>query len=213
MSAHDKKTKKPPPGSVATEPPAPDIVPEHEEPLEALEEPAPAAAPEAKPKPEPEPDAVEDPLKDRMLRLQADFENFRRRTQRERTEVYQRANEDLISELLSVLDHFELGFENAAKHEANPDVVAGFRMVFDQALAALGKFGLQPLDVVGQPFDPHQHEAVTQIPSEEYPEDIVVAQTRRGYLLSDRLLRAAQVVVSAGPGPADDHTAGEEDEA
>jgi molecular chaperone GrpE len=212
MSAQKKK-KKTEPGTTTTETLPPETPAETEEPLQVMEAPpAASATPEA-------PVPGEDPLKDQLLRLQADFENFRRRTQRERSELYQRANEDLIGELLSVLDHFELGFDNAAKHEANPDVVAGFRMVFDQALTTLGKFGLQPLDVVGEPFDPHQHEAVTQLPSQEYPEDTVVAQTRRGYLLSDRLLRAAQVVVSSGPGPREQDTAAvdndtaEEDEA
>ena len=151
-----KKTKKPAPAG-------PDSTTsetlEEAEPLQVLDD---ATSEESPPEPGPE----EDPLKDQLLRLQADFENFRRRTQRERSELYQRANEDLIGELLSVLDHFELGFDNAAEHEANPDVVAGFRMVFDQALTTLGKFGLKPIDAVGQAFDPHLHEAVTQMPSE-----------------------------------------------
>ena len=146
-----KKTKSPPP----VEPEVMDPSPPTEE-----EETGQADAPsgeEAEPRLEGVPE--EDPLKDQLLRLQADFDNFRRRTQRERNELYQRANEDLISELLPVLDHFELGFENAASHEANPDVVAGFKMVFDQALSTLAKFGLQPVDAVGESFDPHLHEA------------------------------------------------------
>ena len=174
-------------------------------PAETAREPAPAPAGEAapaEPPPQPGPPSAEQALRDQLLRLQADFENWRRRTQRERLDLYQRANEDLILELLPVLDHFEIGFENAAQHEANPDVVAGFRMVFDQALAALAKFKLQPFDAVGEVFDPHRHEAMTQLPSPQHPEGVVMAQTRRGYLLGDRLLRAAQVVVSAGPGPA-----------
>ena len=157
-----------------------------------------------------EPSPAEKELSDRLLRLQADFENFRRRTQRERSELYQRANENLIEELLSVLDHFELGFENAEKHEANPDVVIGFRLVFEQIQGALAKFNLHSVDAVGEHFDPHLHEAITHVSSEEYPADLIVAQTRRGYRLSDKLLRPAQVVVSKGPGP-EEKTADEED--
>ena len=153
---------------------------------------------------------AEKKLSDRLLRLQADFENFRRRTQRERSELYQRANENLIEELLPVLDHFELGFENAEKHEANPDVVIGFRLVFEQIQGALTKFNLRPVDAIGEHFDPHLHEAITHVSSEEYPADFIVAQTRRGYRLADKLLRPAQVVVSKGPDP-EEKIADEED--
>ena len=137
-------------------------------------------------------------LGDRLLRLQADFENFRKRTQRERSDLSRRATEHLMEELLPILDHFELGFENAERNEANPAVVEGFRLVYDQVINTLGKFGLTAIAVEGQHFDPHLHEAITHLPSEEHPPDTVVTQTRRGYLLGDRLLRAAQVVVSSG---------------
>ena len=77
-----------------------------------------------------------------------------------------------------------------------------------QMLSSLKKFGLEPIDAEGQPFDPHLHEAMTHLPSDEHPEDTVITQTRRGYKLGDMLLRAAQVVVSGGPGPeADDSSA------
>jgi len=142
-----------------------------------------------------------DDLADRLLRLQADFENFKKRTRRERSELVRRAAEELMTELLPILDHFELGFENASNHEANPAVVEGFRIVYDQMLSGLRKHGLEPIDSVGQPFDPHLHEAITYLPSDEYVADSVIQQTRRGYLLGDRLLRAAQVVVSSGPAP------------
>ena len=140
-----------------------------------------------------------DALADRLLRLQADFENFKRRTHRERAELARRAAEDLMTELLPILDHFELGFENAASHEANPAVVEGFRIVYEQMIAGLRKHGLEPVDAVGKFFDPHLHEAITHMPSGDHPADIVIQQTRCGYLLGERLLRAAQVVASSGP--------------
>lgn len=161
-------------------------------------EPAPSADTPAPP-PADEPDVGA--LQQRLLRLQADFENFRRRTQRERSETYRRANEDLLHALLPVLDHFELGFENADPDDNNESVIDGFRMIFQQTLAALGKFGVEPMEAEGHPFDPHLHEAVTHVPSDDVPADSVVAQTRRGYMLGDRLLRPAQVVVSSGPVP------------
>jgi molecular chaperone GrpE len=138
-------------------------------------------------------------LEDRLLRLQADFENFKKRTHRERGELVRRAAENLMTELLPILDHFELGFENASNHEANPAVVEGFRIVYDQMVSGLKKHGLEPIDAMGQAFDPHLHEAITHLPSEDRPADSVIQQTRRGYMLGDRLLRAAQVVVSSGP--------------
>jgi molecular chaperone GrpE len=138
-------------------------------------------------------------LEERLLRLQADFDNFRKRTQRERLEFGRRANEELMTELLPVLDHFELGLRNARQQGINDSVVEGFQLVYDQLLSALGKFHLAPIEADGRPFDPHVHEAVTHLPSEEHPPDTVMAETRRGYRLGERLLRATQVVVSSGP--------------
>ncbi len=138
-------------------------------------------------------------LQDRLLRLQADFENFRKRTQRERSELYVRANEDLVEQLLPVLDTFELGMANAEKSGADSSILEGFALVHQQTLATLERFGLEPLNAEGEPFDPHHHEAITHMPSADVAADSVIAQTRRGYRLGDRLLRAAQVVVSSGP--------------
>lgn len=137
-------------------------------------------------------------LKDRLMRLQADFDNFRKRTHREKNDLYRQANQDLIAELLPVLDHFELAF-GTVPAGAQPDpVVQGVRLVHGQLLTVLQKFGLTPLDAAGQAFDPTVHEAVSHLPSADVPDNSVIAQTRRGYMLADRLLRPAQVVVSRG---------------
>lgn len=138
-------------------------------------------------------------LTDRLLRLQADFDNLRKRTQRERAELIATANEELIEGILPLLDHFELGLQNARNHEANASVLDGLQLVFDQFMSFLGRFGLDPVDADGKPFDPHQHEAITHLPSEEHPADTVMVQTRRGFRLGSKLLRPAQVVVSSGP--------------
>jgi molecular chaperone GrpE len=144
-------------------------------------------------------------LKDRQLRLQADFDNFRRRSARERIEVGARAVESLVEDLLPVLDHFELGLHAADEQAIDSTVKTGFQMVFDQLLGALKKAGLVPLDAHESAFDPHRHEAVCHTPSDEYPPDAIMAQTRRGYQLGPRVIRPVQVVVSSGPGaPADD---------
>ena len=141
----------------------------------------------------------EESLRDQFVRLQADFANFRNRTQRERVELYQRANEDLLLEILPVLDHYEMGMQTADQHKVDPAVVDGFKLVFDQFQNVLNKFNLKPIEAVGEEFDPHKHEALTHMPSEEYPAEVCSNQVRRGYMFGDKLLRAAQVVVSSGP--------------
>jgi len=141
-------------------------------------------------------------LRDQFVRLQADFANFRNRTQRERVELYQRANEDLLLEILPVLDHYEMGLQTAEQHDADPAVVDGFKLVLDQFQNVLNKFNLTPIEAVGETFDPHKHEALTHMPSDEYAAEICSNQVRRGYLFGDKLLRAAQVVVSSGPAEA-----------
>lgn len=157
------------------------------------------AAGKASTRPDPEVDAI----RERLLRLQADFENFRKRTLREKNELYRQANEDLMLELLPVLDHLDLALAAAREHGADEAFVEGFRLVSEQMLAALQKFGLNPIDAGHDVFDPNRHEAISHLASDEIPENHVMTQVRRGYALGDRLLRPAQVVVSSGPGPGD----------
>ena len=163
----------------------------------APEAPSAAPAPEAAAEPQPSP---EEALKDRLLRLQADFDNYRKRMDREKKDWIAFASEKLVLELLPVLDHFELGLADSAKNGAPAAFTEGFQLVCNQFRAALEKAGVQAIDAEGAAFDPHLHEAITHLPSDDVPEGHVVVQTRRGYQLGDKLLRAAQVVVSSGPG-------------
>ena len=148
-------------------------------------------------------------LKDRLLRLQADFDNFRKRALRERGELSQRAIEELVTALLPVVDHFRLGLKTAGEHGADPAMTDGFTLVYQQLMAALTKHGLAEIEAEGKPFDPHLHHAVTHVPSDAHPADTVLTQTGAGYRLGDRLLRAAQVVVSSGPPASDEEPAAE----
>lgn len=156
----------------------------------------------------------EESLREQFVRLQADFANFRNRTQRERLELYQRANEDLFLELLPVLDHYEMGLQTAEQHHSDKAVVDGLKMVYDQFQNVLKKFNVESIDAVGEGFDPHKHEALTHMPSDEYEAETCSNQIRRGYMFGDKLLRAAQVVVSSGPpaeaGEGEDARKGEE---
>ncbi|MEI6891506.1 MAG: nucleotide exchange factor GrpE [Pontiella sp.] len=174
-----------------------------EETVDAEELPDTEIIEEDKPAPVVEEEEEEESLRDQFVRLQADFANFRNRTQRERVELYQRANEDLLLEILTVLDHYEMGLKTAEQQDGDTAVVDGFKMVFDQFQNVLKKFNLEPIEAVGQAFDPHKHEALTHMPSEEYAAEICSNQVRRGYMFGDKLLRAAQVVVSSGPAAAE----------
>jgi len=140
-------------------------------------------------------------IDERYLRLQADFENFRKRVLREKDELYSRANEDIIQELLPVLDHLEMALAAAGEHKGDP-VVEGFRLVGEQLRNALKKFGLTEIESAGCEFDPNVHEAIMHMPSDEVEENHIVSDARKGYMLGSRLLRASQVVVSSGA-PAD----------
>ncbi len=139
----------------------------------------------------------QEPLQHQMLRLQADFDNFRKRTQREKGEMFLYANETLFLEMLPVIDHFEMGLKSAEEHQTDCSVTDGFRLVYNQLIDLLKKFNVTPIDAIGETFDPHRHEALTHMPSDK-PAETVVEQVRKGYLLGEKLLRAAQVVVSSG---------------
>jgi molecular chaperone GrpE len=177
----------------ATEAVVEDTVAPEEAPVPESAEPA-----EAEKAPEPEP---VDPLKDmqeQLLRLRADFENFRKRTRREKEEWTVRSLENICGDLLAVLDSFELGLKNAADHGVAEDILKGFALVQGQLLSILGKYDLTALDAENAKFDPNLHEAIAHVPSPDVPAEHVVAMTRRGYKLGERLLRPCQVVVSQG---------------
>ncbi len=144
----------------------------------------------------PEPECV--PV-ERLQRLQADFDNYRKRMIRDRAELVNRATEDLMLELLPVLDNFDIALRHAAESPAQAALAEGFRLVAEQLESVLRKFGLQPVDAERVVFDPHRHEAVAHVPHPEQPDGMITEQTRRGFCLGEKLLRAAQVVVSSGP--------------
>ena len=154
-----------------------------------------SAKEEASAKAEEEPE--EEPLRIQLMRLQADFDNFRKRQVRERAEWITRANEDLFHELLPVIDHYEMGLKSAEDHQTDNSVTEGFKLVYNQLLDVLEKHNVTPVEAVGEAFNPHMHEALTHMPSDK-PAETVIEQIRRGYMLGDKLLRAAQVVVSSG---------------
>jgi molecular chaperone GrpE len=139
-----------------------------------------------------------DRFRDLALRSQADFENYKKRSAREKEEAIKYANSSLLEKLIAIVDNFELGLEAARAEGEKSPVFSGMSMVLKQLMDFLADNGLQPIDATGQKFDPNLHEAIAHEPSDEFPEGIVVRQTRRGYKMKDRLLRPSSVVVSSG---------------
>lgn len=137
-------------------------------------------------------------LKDQLLRLRADFENSRKRLVREKEESLKYANQSILSDFLPLLDHLELGLQAAASAKDVASVIAGLRLIQGQFERFLTDHGVTPIDAVGQPFDPHLHEALGQEPAPGKPEGTVLHQRRRGYKMGERLLRPASVV-TVGP--------------
>ena len=145
--------------------------------------------------------------KDRLLRLQAEFENFRRRGLKERQENLQYGSQNLVKDLLTTVDNLERAIEHTEQNEdANLNtLLQGVELVRGELLGALAKHGVIVVEAAGQPFDPTIHEALGQVPSEEFEPNTVVSVLQKGYLLRDRLLRAARVMVSVGGSkPADE---------
>ena len=139
-----------------------------------------------------------------MLRLAADFENFKKRATREQQDARRFANEGLLSRLLPVLDHFEMAMQAAgdAQTVSVESLKTGVEMIQQQLRAALREAGLEEVDAAGATFDPNLHEAVSQEESAEVAEGQVLRQLRRGYRLNGRLLRPATVVVAKKPAAA-----------
>jgi molecular chaperone GrpE len=138
-------------------------------------------------------------LKDRLLRAQAEWDNSRKRILREKEEAVRYAGEAILERLLPVLDNFEMGMEAAQSATDAKAIAQGLEMVLAQFRQVLRDAGVEAIDAVGQPFDPHRHEALGHHESREHPEGHVLTQVRKGYKLKDRLLRAASVFVAKPP--------------
>ncbi|KAG4176157.1 hypothetical protein ERO13_A11G224204v2 [Gossypium hirsutum] len=140
--------------------------------------------------------------KDRVLRIGADFDNFRKRTERERLSLVANAQGEVLENLLPVLDNFERAkAQIKVKTEGEEKINNSYQSIYKQFMEILGSLGVEPVDTVGNPFDPMLHEAIMQEDSTEFEEGIILQEFQKGFKLGDRLLRPAMVKVSAGPGP------------
>ncbi len=138
-----------------------------------------------------------DSVYDRLLRKQAEFENYKKRIDKERSEYTQFATSELMKELLNSLDSFDRALSNTA---ADPETMRGFELIYKQLQDTLFRAGLKPVEAKGKPFDPNYHQAVSTEASDEVAENTVVQEMRKGYTLNGRLIRPAMVSVSVKKG-------------
>jgi molecular chaperone GrpE len=142
---------------------------------------------------------------DRLLRMTADFENYKKRMSREMEDFRKYANQSLLREMLSVVDHIELAIQAAnSASGADPSMVQGLNLTLKELLRILEKFNVKPIDAAGQPFNPQLHEAILREVCDGLPENTVVREMQKGYTINSRLLRPAVVVVSAPGSSAQD---------
>jgi molecular chaperone GrpE len=138
----------------------------------------------------------------RMLqRAQADLENYRKRIQRDMESERQYAGLPFVRDLLPVVDNVERALEAARTSDDLPKLIAGIELVRTQLFDVLVRHGVEPIDAVGQPFDPNRHDALLQRPDRDRPERTVLEVVEKGYQMHDRVVRPSKVVVSALPEP------------
>ncbi len=134
--------------------------------------------------------------KDRVLRLSAEFENYKKRKQRELDEFKKFANETVFKQLLTVIDNLERAISSAEEAKDDNSLLEGVKLTHKEVLKVLEGFSVKPVEALNQPFDPNFHQAVTQVETDEHPENTVTSVLQKGYTMHERLIRPAMVVVS-----------------
>lgn len=132
---------------------------------------------------------------DKWLRLRAEFENFKKRVQKEKADLMKFGNESLLKNILPILDNLERAVDHGKEVNQNAPLLEGVEITLKQFLNTLERFGVKAVPAVGEVFDPERHEAVSQAESDQEP-NRVICEIQRGYLFHDRLLRPAKVIVS-----------------
>lgn len=135
-------------------------------------------------------------LNDRYLRVQAEYANYRNRTEREKSDIYQRAGESIVKNLLEVKDNFDRALSSVTEDEKELSFYQGIEMVASQFNGILGDNGLKEIEALGSPFDPNRHQAVMQMADDEAEPNHVIQVLQKGYQYGDKVLRPSMVVVS-----------------
>lgn len=134
--------------------------------------------------------------KDRCLRLNAEFENQRKRLQKEKEEFVKYANEKLIIEFMDIMESLERGLENTKGSNNKDKLIHGLELIYKQLKNVLEKNGLAPIKALGEKFDPYKHEAMMQTPSDDNKEGTILEEFARGYMLNNKVIRYSKVRVS-----------------
>ncbi|MEE1078130.1 MAG: nucleotide exchange factor GrpE [Agathobacter sp.] len=134
-------------------------------------------------------------LTDRVKRQMAEFENFRRRSEKEKSQMFDMGAKTIIERILPVIDNFERGFTTVEESDKDDAFVTGMDMVYKQLMTELEAVGVTPIEAVGKEFDPEFHNAVMQVESEEYESGIVAAEFQKGYMYKDTVVRHSMVSV------------------
>ena len=144
-------------------------------------------------------------INDKYVRLYAEFENYKKRINKDKEELVRYGNESLIFELLPVIDNLEMALKHSS-HDLNAGIMHGVEITLKELQRVLEKFGLIPIDASGKPFDPTVHHAMTQVERDNVEETTVVEEFRKGYMLQDKVLRPSLVAVSKKPSTGQEKT-------
>ena len=136
-----------------------------------------------------------DELEDRVKRQMAEFENFRKRTEKEKTMMFETGAKSVVEKILPVVDNFERGLATIPEDDENSAFANGMKMIYKQMMDELDKLGVKPIEAVGQEFDPNFHNAVMQVESEEYESGVVAQELLKGYMYHDSVVRHSMVAV------------------
>ena len=142
-----------------------------------------------------------DELRDNLLRRQAEFDNYRKRTERDREEQSQYASMKVVGEMIPILDDFERALQ---ADSSSPEYAKGVQMIYQQMAESLKKAGLEPLDAAGKQFDPHLHQAIERVETNDAPDNTVIGEFQRGYNFKGKLLRPSMVRVAVPAVPRTD---------
>ena len=148
-----------------------------------------------KSKKDPKDEKIEE-LTDRVTRQMAEFDNFRKRTEKEKSAMYEIGAKSVIEKLLPIVDNFERGFSTVAEEDKEDSFVKGMEMVYKQILITLETIGVQPIEAVGQEFNPDLHNAVMHVEDETVGENIIVEEFQKGYTYHDAVVRYSMVKVA-----------------
>ena len=135
-------------------------------------------------------------LEDRVMRQMAEFDNFRKRTDKEKDQMFSMGEKNVLEKLLPIIDNFERGFDSVQPEDEEDAFVQGMRKIYAQLVKQMEDIGVTPIDAAGKEFDPNLHNAVMQVESEEYGEGKIVSVYQKGYKKGDRILREAIVTVA-----------------